>query len=71
MVSMSNPVMFELLDGRDKVLHSVRVHNEEPFRLCAGIRDRAVQVRVSGTTEIAAIVLATSIRELTLSSMRR
>ena len=70
MVSVSNPVQFTLLDGRGKVLHTVRVFNEEPFRLPAGIKDRAVEIRVTGTSELAAIVLATSVRELTMSAMR-
>lgn len=71
MVSRSNPVTFQLRDGRQKVLHTVRVFNEEPFRLPVGIKDRAVEIRISGTTEIAAVVLATSVRELSLSAARR
>ena len=70
MVSMSNPVQFSILDGRQKVLHTVRVFNEEPFRLPAGIKDRAIEVRITGTSEIASVVLATSVRELTLSAAR-
>ena len=66
MVSLSEPVYFTLFDGRDKPLHTVRVFNEEPFRLPAGIRDRAVEIEIRGTTVVSSAMLATSVRELSM-----
>lgn len=58
-----NPVTFTILDGC-KELFSIKVFNENPFRLPPSLKGRAYEFQVSGTAEVSAIVVATSMREI-------
>lgn len=68
MVTITSPITFSFLDGAGKVFHTVRVIDENPFRLPPGIRDRAVEIELRGTSEVQGVSVATSIRELAETS---
>lgn len=63
-VGMASPATFRLLDGEGVPLYTRDVFDEQPFRLPPGIKHRAFEIEVSGTSEVHGVILATSVREL-------
>lgn len=64
--SSTNPVTLTFFDGQ-REFSTVKVINEQPFRVKLP-RMRAISMRVSGTSEVTAIVLGTSMRDLAVGA---
>lgn len=64
--SSTNPVTLTFFDGQ-REFSSVKVINEQPFRVKLP-RMRAISMQISGTSEVTAIVLGTSMRDIAVGA---
>lgn len=63
-----HPVTLRFLDGCDNLLFHRSVSTDKPFRLPLSLFRHTVQVEVEGTSEVAGVYLAPSIRDLVSTS---
>lgn len=62
--AVGNPVLFTLYDDCGDAVYSLKVGIEKPFWFPPHFRGRVMSVSIEGTTEVQAVYVATSIREL-------